>query len=101
MRIEESEVSSPIEKDEEKEDQDTKTRKYFAKRKRLPDHLERTDIVLTPDPKCPSCGGENFRKIADDVSETLEYIPSSFKVNRYIRPRCACINCETIVQADP
>jgi len=31
----------------------------------------------------------------------LEYIPSSFKVIRYIRPRCVCINCEKIVQAYP
>lgn len=94
MRIEESEISSHIEKEE-------KERKYNAKRKKLPDYLERTDIILNPDPKCPSCGSEEFRKIADDISETLDYIPSSFKVNRYIRPRCACINCETIVQAEP
>ena len=40
-----------------------------------------------------------FRKIADDISETLEYVPSSFKVIRHIRPRCACIACEKIVQA--
>jgi len=71
------------------------------KRKKLPSHLERTDIVLNPDPKCPNCGGEDFRNISSDESETLEYIPSSFKVMRYIRPRCACINCETIVQAYP
>ncbi len=73
--------------------------KNQAKRKALPAHLPRVDVVENPEPKCPECGGENFRKIADDVSETLEYIPSSFKVVRHIRPRCACINCERIVQA--
>ncbi len=65
----------------------------------LPPHLPREDVIMNPDPKCPSCGGENFRKIADDISEMLEYKPSSFKVIRHLRPRCACINCEKIVQA--
>ena len=40
-----------------------------------------------------------FRKIEDDIAETLEYVPSSFKVIRHIRPRCVCIGCEKIVQA--
>lgn len=75
--------------------------KNIPKRQKLPENLERIDEVLNPDPICPDCGGENFRKIANDVSESLEYIPSSFKVVRHIRPRCACINCEKIVQAYP
>ena len=75
--------------------------KNIPKRQKLPENLERIDEVLNPDPICPECGGEEFRKIADDISETLEYIPSSFKVIRHIRPRCACINCEKIVQAYP
>lgn len=70
-------------------------------RKKLPDHLERINVHLNPDPICPTCGGESFRTICEDTSETLEYIPSSFKVMRYIRPRCACTSCETIVQAHP
>ena len=74
--------------------------KRTPKRKKLPDHLSRTDIILKSAPICPACGNNEFRKISDDISETLEYVPSSFKVNRYIRPRCACINCEQIVQAD-
>ena len=75
--------------------------KNTPKRQRLPEHLERIDEVLNPDPICPDCGGESFRKIADDISESLEYIPASFKVIHHIRPRCACINCEKIVQAYP
>ena len=75
--------------------------KNIPKRQKLPEHLERIDEILTPDPICPDCGGENFRKITDDISESLEYIPASFKVIRHIRPRCACINCEKIVQAYP
>ena len=75
--------------------------KNQPKRQKLPSYLERIDIVLNHDPICPSCGSEEFRTISNDVSETLEYIPSSFKVIRNIRPRCACINCETIVQTYP
>ncbi len=75
--------------------------KDIPKRQKLPAHLERIDEVLNPDPICPDCGGESFRTIADDISESLEYIPSSFKVIRHIRPRCACITCEKIVQAYP
>lgn len=86
--------------DEEDEKLDTpKSIKRQPKRGKLPSQLPRTDVVLNPNPKCPECGGEEFRKISDDISETLEYIPASFKVMRYIRPRCACVVCETIVQA--
>ncbi len=73
--------------------------KQAAKRQKLPEHLSREDVIINPEPNCPECGGSEFRKIADDISETLEYVPSSFKVIRHIRPRCACIACEKIVQA--
>jgi len=33
---------------------------------------------------CPGCGGA-LRKIADEVSETLDYVPCRFKVVRHIR----------------
>jgi transposase len=73
--------------------------KEKPKRLKFPEHLAREDVILNPEATCPECGGTNWRKIADDISETLEYIPSSFKVIRHIRPRCACIACEKIVQA--
>jgi len=72
-----------------------------ARRQRLPEHLPREDVLLEPDSKCESCGGEKFRKIGEDISEVLEHIPESYKVIRYIRPRCACVDCENIQQADP
>jgi transposase len=77
--------------------EDTKEKKR-PKRLKLPDHLERTDVIIPAPSTCNSCGGGEFRKISDDISEVLEYVPSSFKVVRHIRPRCACINCEQIVQ---
>ena len=73
--------------------------KSQPKRLKLPEHLPREDVVLKPDQECPDCSGKEFRKINDDISETLEYVPSSFKVIRHIRPRCACVACDKIVQA--
>jgi transposase len=73
--------------------------KKRPKRQKLPEHLPREEVILNPGSQCPACGGESFRKIGDDVSEVLEYVPSSFKVIRYVRPRCTCVNCEQMVQA--
>ena len=73
--------------------------KCKAKRKKLPAHLPREEVFLEPEAKCDSCGGKTFRKIGEDVSEILERIPESYKVIKYIRPRCACTNCDNIVQA--
>lgn len=83
----------------ESENTETTSDKQRPKRQKLPDHLPRIDVVLNPEAQCPECGGESFRRIADDISETLDFIPSSFKVVRHIRPRCACNACEKIVQA--
>lgn len=70
------------------------------KRKKLPDDLPREENILNPDPECPSCGGTDFRQIGEDCSELLEYIKSSLKVIRNIRPRCVCTKCDKILQAD-
>jgi len=99
-RIESDELDFLDEDNKAKLNQDTKTnRQHNSKRLKIPEHLPREDIILNPDPKCPDCGSGEFRKIADDISETLEHIPASFKVIRHIRPRCACTNCDKIVQA--
>ena len=94
LKIEESETAAkaPVEADD--------SDKNKPKRQPLPEHLPRENVTTNPDPICPECGGEDFRKIADDISEMLEYQPSSFKVIRTYRPRCACTNCEQIVQAE-
>lgn len=68
------------------------------KRLKLPEDLLRTEVTIPAPAICDDCGGAEFRKISDDVSEILEYVPSSFRVIKHIRPRCACINCEKIVQ---
>ena len=99
FRIEEHELLSTIIANSLAEEESKQ--RESAKRKKLPEDLPRIDVVLPHESKCHSCGSEEFRKLSDDISETLEYIPSSFKVKRYIRPRAVCINCESIVQACP
>ena len=47
---------------------------------------------------CPSCGGA-LRKIGDEVSETLDYVPGRFKVVRHIREKLSCRVCDTVVAA--
>src|SRR5688572_924082 len=68
-------------------------------RKPLPAHLPRERIVHEPTPACTGCGGTVLRKLGEDVTEVLEYVPSSFKVVQVVRPKLSCRTCETIVQA--
>jgi transposase len=44
------------------------------------------------------CKGK-LKKLGEDVSEMLEYLPASFKVLRHVRPRMCCGRCDRIVQA--
>ena len=39
-----------------------------------------------------------MRKLGEDVTEVLDYVPASFKVVRHVRPKLSCRVCETIVQ---
>jgi transposase len=40
-----------------------------------------------------------LRKLGEDVSEMLEYVPASFFVIPHVRPKLSCSRCERIVQA--
>lgn len=69
-------------------------------RKSLPDHLPRDiEIHNAGEHGCPDCGGE-LRRIGEDVSEVLEYVPERFRVKRHVRPKLACACCKTLVQAE-
>ncbi len=87
---------------QEPEQEDEPSAKTKPVRKPLPDHIPRQDIVLTPEPACPSCGDDlsaGGKVLGKDVTEELEYVPGRFVVNRIIRPRVSCKSCETISQA--
>jgi transposase len=67
-------------------------------RRPLPEHLPRQEEVHQPSCTCPNCGGA-MRRLGEDVTEVLEYVPASFKVIRHVRPKLSCRVCATIVQA--
>jgi len=71
-----------------------------AKRRRpLPGHLPRkTQTHVPKHSACPDRGGE-LRKLGEDVSEVLEYVPACFEVIRHVRPKLSCGCCQRIVQA--
>lgn len=70
-----------------------------AARRPLPDHLPRETQTLEPEQEaCPECGG-TLRKLGEDISELLEFVPARFKVIRIVRPKLSCASCEHIVQA--
>ncbi|MCP5084842.1 MAG: IS66 family transposase [Alphaproteobacteria bacterium] len=69
------------------------------KRRALPDHLPRQAVELNLDNEaCTACGGR-LRRLGEDVTEELDYVPGRFVVNRIIRPRFACSDCEGFAQA--
>jgi transposase len=75
------------------------TDKAKPTRRPLPEHLPRqTQTHLPKHTVCPDCGGE-LRKLSEDVSEMLEYVPDSIQVIRHVRPKLSCQQCERIVQA--
>ena len=68
------------------------------KRKALPEHLPREDVVHTPEADCTACG-KPMRVMGEDVREQLDYIPGRFVVIRHVRPKLSCRDCGTINQA--
>ena len=74
------------------------TPKSRPKRKPLPDHLPRDEQVIEPAEACTECGGK-LKRIGEDVTEELEYVPGRFRVKRIVRPKLSCACCETIHQA--
>ena len=59
-------------------DPDIQPRRRKPKRKPLPDHLPRDVVEHAPACACPKCGGA-LRRLGEDVTEVLEYVPGSFQ----------------------
>jgi len=74
------------------------TRKKPA-RKPFPEHLPRERILQPTPTSCPCCGGAKLSKLGEDITETLEVIPRSWKVIQHVREKVSCRDCETISQA--
>jgi transposase len=67
-------------------------------RRALPTHLPRREVVHQPSCTCPTCGGE-MRKVGEDVTNILDYVPGHFEVIKHIRPALSCRRCESMVQS--
>ena len=73
--------------------------KARAKRKPLPDHLPREEIMIdVPSDACPCCGGA-LHSIGESVSEMLDWVPAKLRVIRVTRPKYACRACNSVAQA--
>lgn len=95
LMLEDLEITRSAERPDIETLEEHKTRPV---RKALPDHLPRQELVLDPGAACTACGG-NLKRVGEDVTEELEYVPGRFVVNRFIRPRMACACCEHFQQA--
>src|SRR3989442_8389992 len=62
-------------------------------RRALPEHLPRETQTHAPKQAKCDCGGE-LRKLGEDVSEELEYVPDHFKVIRHVRTKVSCTKRE-------
>ena len=69
-----------------------------SERRALPAHLPSREVVHEPSCTCPTCGGD-MRKVGEDVTQILDYIPGHFEVVRHVRPAFSCRRCESMVQS--
>jgi transposase len=69
-----------------------------ARRQPLPPELPRTVIAHEPDNTQCRCGCQ-LKRIGEDISEKLDYTPGEFTVERHVRGKWVCGDCETLVQA--
>lgn len=72
--------------------------KLRPKRTALPAEFPRTLIHHEPDNTHRPCGCA-LKRIGEDVSEKLDYTPGVFTVERHVRGKWVCDNCETLIQA--
>ena len=84
------------------EDGATPARRRHPGRRPLERELPRRRWELRPPEReltCACCGAQK-EPIGEDVTEELEYQPSSFYINEYARPKFACGRCKDgVVQA--
>jgi transposase len=73
-------------------------RRSQPKRKPLPPELPRTEIRHEPDSTVCKCGCQ-LKRMGEDVAEKLDYQPGTFSVERHIRGKWVCDECETLIQA--
>src|ERR1700677_925388 len=68
-------------------------------RKPFPDHLPRERLIVPRPAPCLCGAGGRLSKLGEDITETLEVIPKSWKVIQHVREKFTCRDCEKISQA--
>jgi transposase len=68
-------------------------------RKPFQEHLPRERVIVPGPVSCDCCGGARLSKLGEDVTETLEVIPKSWKVIQQVREKFSCQDCEKISQS--
>ena len=68
------------------------------KRAALPAELPRVERHHEPESTTCGCGCQ-LKRIGEDVSERLDYTPGVLTVERHIRGKWACTQCQTLTQA--
>ena len=72
--------------------------KQQPRRQPLPANLPRREIRHEPESTTCGCGCRMLR-IGEDVAEKLDYEPGVFTVERHVRGKWACKQCQTLIQA--
>lgn len=96
LGIEDREIGEAISVPVVADDRDASKDK--PRRAPLPPELPRHEETLPAGEACSVCGGK-LKRLGEDVTEELEYVPGRFHVRRIVRPRCACADCEAMHQA--
>jgi transposase len=68
------------------------------KRAALPPELPRVELHHEPDSTTCTCGCQ-LKRVGEDVSEKLDYTPGVLTVQRHVRGKWACSECQTLTQA--
>ena len=68
-------------------------------RQPFPEHLPRERVIVPGPVACACCGGARLSRLGEDITETLEVIPKSWKVIQHVREKFTCRDCEKISQA--
>src|SRR6202047_4966300 len=68
-------------------------------RQPCPEHLPRERVIVPGPVACACCGGARLSRLGEDITETLEVVPKSWKVIQHVREKFTCRDCEKISQA--
>lgn len=100
LTLEEQEIAQACETAAADKQRKAPRPKEPGKRKSLPAHLPRIEVVIPPETTtCPCCQGV-MHVIGEEKSERLDVIPAQFRILVTRRPKYACRACaDGIVQA--